>query len=1162
MNVSLNSHPVDPLSWEFPPGAKTTITSTALKYRDALPTDSSLQIEHPAGEAVLKVELNGQFDGSGLRVQIGGEECHSGELRTGDLLILGRYAWIFRAYATGQGVGLEPIDPLPGVGLTLTAVKVGNRLNIPDLHIPAGQSVAIIGRSGAGKSTLIRELVEQRKGKGDVEIGGVLREWPHDPASYTIAYLPQTDLVHEDLTLRQQTESFISLSCNDDSQEKADESLRAVGLFEQKNSFPENVSGGQLRRARFASALGRNPGVLLLDEPDSGLDPETAEEIYRLIKTFDLLGCTVLMVTHHRHGLDNFDRILELKNGEIAGDSLPSKSATTEGAATFGDNRRMRGTSPSGSRQLSGLLKREFRKQWNRKFISWNLPFKSNTPFAIPQWLLNLVLIPILFGISIAIVSPTGDDHELQPYLVAFLCSLSFIWIAASNSYLSLTSEWNRIQYEIDQGLFPYLYLLSKSVVLLLTVLIQSLSFWLALGIIRYKLMDHPILYGHQKTSQTSPSTFQLGSFWYEHFDCGLLWMIWTMVAVGWAASQMGLMISALAKNRTHVATSILPLVMMLQVLFSVFVIRAAQSDQSLQSSYEGFYLTRTCEGAIDCPSHNLKYFHNTALLCSSCIEKVEDRLDEVSQYSLSSDENQSLWEQSIADVQAIALTEEEICDRRISDEYERPPNIFATAMTYGTLTRYADISIRPYALSRCDVCSTEGEVGDENCENEADEDAENYSYRVISWFGFRSLIGFGLGFHFITALIIGAVRPGRSLGRLVARASSHTATKLLVLVVLVFYCSSTLSAEEASESEKPAAIHVMLPVQGNQYDASAVLSRDSRVKSQAPVWYQLTPKTHLALALMKSQGIIESYSVDDKRIHLVVIEDKWKPLSKSLSPPRLIGTDQSRKHDKLVVLVHGLEGGLGSYQNLAPAFEAEGWFPLQLVYPNDAEISFAGNYLKTQLSLLSQRDNQPRIVIVGHSLGGIVSWLAITELEHDHRVTDLVTLGTPFGGSQLAIFHKELEFSDALIKLVKGNWEPQDLDRDGQGEAARLLEPGNPELQKLISRRLPSDVKLHLIAGTSGLIPPDRRQEMIQAMEGIIKRKRLSKPFADELRKLISADECVRGLGDGVVTVKSATLPKNSENVLKVDLSHIDFLSDKVKIDKLVDQICGLLNR
>ncbi|MBV08517.1 hypothetical protein [Rubinisphaera sp.] len=488
--------------------------------------------------------------------------------------------------------------------------------------------------------------------------------------------------------------------------------------------------------------------------------------IYQLIKTFQLLGCTTVMITHHRHGLSMFDRVLEIENGEIIKDSLPCESSESDNVVSENDLISLRTTFSSGVQQLWWLLKREMQKQWNQKFISWERTYGSNEEISyerfLPQWSLNLFLIPVLFGISIAIVSPTVQFHpefgiigQHAPYLVTFLCSLSFIWLAASNSYLSLTNEWERIQYEKNQGLSPYLYLLSKSLTLMIATFIQLCLFSVALWFVRYFILHQPILSGELKTEETSDLATKLGAHWFENMDCHLLWMGVTLFALGWPASQLGLLISAIAKNRTHVATSLLPLIMMLQILFSVFVIRAEKSDTELKTSYEGFYLQRVCEGAQKCPSHNLSYYRDAGFFCESCISRVEKIKDE--QKSLS-------WRLAI-----IQLQKDEY---QFKDEVRKQPGYFATAISYLTLTRYSDIALRPYA---------------NNCgPSEESEDAQQYSYSSWSWFGIQSLLGIGILFHVLTALLIGALHPLKFLYRLMTRIRYRLSTKTVGIFISI----------------------------------------------------------------------------------------------------------------------------------------------------------------------------------------------------------------------------------------------------------------------------------------------------------------------------------------------------------------------------------------
>ena len=265
-----------------------TIDAAEMRLREGLPPGGWIRLEgvRENDQLGLAVQTNAPQE-----IAVRGHSGATATLWPGDLLRMGRYGWVLQRYAAGQGVGLMPVDPITGASMTLRDVRVGDRLDIERLHVPAGQSVAITGRSGAGKSTLIHEIVGRRRGVGQVLIAGQSRAGAVDPAAKTIAWVPQQDLLHDDLTVRQQTASMIRLVGNRRTDAAKPDAvatrwLRAVGLGEKLDSMPDQLSGGQKRRARLAAAIGRLPGVLLLDEPDSGLDPDTATEIPRFAAHF------------------------------------------------------------------------------------------------------------------------------------------------------------------------------------------------------------------------------------------------------------------------------------------------------------------------------------------------------------------------------------------------------------------------------------------------------------------------------------------------------------------------------------------------------------------------------------------------------------------------------------------------------------------------------------------------------------------------------------------------------------------------------------------------------------------------------------------------------------------------------------------------------------
>ena len=98
-----------------------------------------------------------------------------------------------------------------------------------------------------------------------------------------------------------------------------DELLRGLGLWEHRNKFPRQVSGGQQQRCAIGRALVKNPGLLLCDEPTGALDYETSKEILALIEDVNrAYGCTVVIVTHNDAIARMAHRILRLRDGVIA----------------------------------------------------------------------------------------------------------------------------------------------------------------------------------------------------------------------------------------------------------------------------------------------------------------------------------------------------------------------------------------------------------------------------------------------------------------------------------------------------------------------------------------------------------------------------------------------------------------------------------------------------------------------------------------------------------------------------------------------------------------------------------------------------------------------------------------------------------------------------
>ena len=185
-------------------------------------------------------------------------------------------------------------------------------LNQMDLHIPAGQFVAVVGRSGGGKSTLLRLLAGlETPTAGDVLAGTTpLAEIQDD-----------TRMMFQDARLLpwKSVIDNVGLGLKGQWRDAARQALAAVGLENRAGEWPAALSGGQKQRVALARALIHRPGLLLLDEPLGALDALTRLEMQDLIVSLWLKhGFTVLLVTHDvSEAVAMADRVLLIEEGKI-----------------------------------------------------------------------------------------------------------------------------------------------------------------------------------------------------------------------------------------------------------------------------------------------------------------------------------------------------------------------------------------------------------------------------------------------------------------------------------------------------------------------------------------------------------------------------------------------------------------------------------------------------------------------------------------------------------------------------------------------------------------------------------------------------------------------------------------------------------------------------
>lgn len=178
-----------------------------------------------------------------------------------------------------------------------------------DLHIAAGERVAILGPSGAGKSTLLSLVAGfLAPVSGQILLNGDDHS-ATPPARRPVSMLFQENNLFSHLTVRQNMGLGLHPGLKLSAQQKQDleEIARQVGLSECLDRLPSQLSGGQRQRVALARCLLRSQPILLLDEPFSALDPALRSEMLSLLdKVCGQRNLTLLMVSHN---LDDAARI-------------------------------------------------------------------------------------------------------------------------------------------------------------------------------------------------------------------------------------------------------------------------------------------------------------------------------------------------------------------------------------------------------------------------------------------------------------------------------------------------------------------------------------------------------------------------------------------------------------------------------------------------------------------------------------------------------------------------------------------------------------------------------------------------------------------------------------------------------------------------------------
>ena len=211
--------------------------------------------------------------------------------------------------------GKEPVRVLKNVNLTMER----------------GDYLAIMGPSGSGKTTLMNIIgCLDVPTSGTYELDGQnLKDMDDDELADIrnkhLGFVFQSFYLMPKLTALDNVAlpllyAGVSLK---ERRERAAEALKAVGLEERMDFFPNQLSGGQCQRVAIARALVNNPSTIVADEPTGNLDPGRSLEIMTLLERINALGTTVVVVTHERDLVNHFDkRVIMIDHGQVNGDGV------------------------------------------------------------------------------------------------------------------------------------------------------------------------------------------------------------------------------------------------------------------------------------------------------------------------------------------------------------------------------------------------------------------------------------------------------------------------------------------------------------------------------------------------------------------------------------------------------------------------------------------------------------------------------------------------------------------------------------------------------------------------------------------------------------------------------------------------------------------------
>lgn len=441
--------------------------------------------------------------------------------------------------------------------------------NHVNLDIKPGELVAIIGGSGAGKSTVLNAMCGYLPPThGDVFINGVELYKNLDSLKKLIGYVPQSDIVYDNLSLHDMLLYAAKLRLPDDTSPAEIEAaitraIKTVDLEEKRDSLIKALSGGQRKRASIAVELLSDPNLIFLDEPASGLDPGTERSLMGSLRAMADKGKTVILVTHSTLQLKMCDKIVFMGKGG----NLCFYGSHDEALKFFG---------VSDVVDVYNMIT-DHADFWKAKYEKINPPVRRVATAAPPaakadknkikqlkvismrylklicndrQRLMLLIGQAPLLALLIGIVAPYSFlVAQMQTKAMFFALSCAGFWVGMFDTIQEVCKERQILRREYMTGLSLTSYISSKMIVMAVMTFIQSLLITVTLFVTVGIRLDNFVM-----------PEGALG--------LGVVEIFITIYLTALSSAAMGLLVSSFFNNADRAMTTA-PILILPQILFS-----------------------------------------------------------------------------------------------------------------------------------------------------------------------------------------------------------------------------------------------------------------------------------------------------------------------------------------------------------------------------------------------------------------------------------------------------------------------------------------------------------------------------------------------------------------------------------------------------------------